>query len=63
MIIEMNAAEQLIYNVVCMGEATNVAPLPPLMANNKPRKVLIIEGGFCSDTRHEEKMMQKLQQH
>ena len=33
------------------------------MPNGNPRTVKIVEGGYCSDTRYEEKLQEKEAQH
>ena len=40
-----------------------VTPLNPTMPNNACRKVWIVEGGYCSDTRYTDKYKRKETQH
>ena len=59
MIVEMTAAEQQIY--VPHDDTTGTA-MPTLTArlhNGRARRIWIVEGGYCSDTRYEDKLKEK----
>ena len=55
MIVEMTAEEQL--------QKQHTEPLPPILPNGSARKVWLVEGGYCADTKYEEKLAEKQQQH
>ena len=60
MVVEMTSTEQRKYANNTRGRThKRLAPL----VGNKARKVWLIEGGYCSDTRYEGKMAEKTQQH
>jgi len=42
---------------------SRLTPLTPVMPNGNPRSIKIVEGGYCSDTRYEEKLQEKGAQH
>ncbi len=42
---------------------SRLPPLTPVMPNGNPRSIKIVEGGYCSDTRYEEKLQEKGAQH
>ena len=42
------------------GLKVKVTPdLPTILSNGKARKIYIVEGGYCNDTRYLEKLQQK----
>lgn len=58
MIVETTIAEGL-----RQSNSFETTPLPPQMPDGKPRRVWIVEGGYCADTRYEGKLQEKEQQH
>ena len=63
MIVEMTASEQQTY---IPFDDTTGATLPTLSAikqDGKARRIWIVEGGYCSDTRYEDKLKEKEDQH
>ncbi len=56
MIVEMTTAEQQQYLRHDDNSGSRVTPLTPVMPNGNPRSIKIVEGGYCSDTRYEEKL-------
>ena len=40
-----------------------MTPLTPMMPSGNPRSIKIVEGGYCSNTRYEEKLQEKGAQH
>ena len=63
MIVEMTAREQ---NQYVPHGATAAAGMPKISAhtpNGKERRIWIVEAGYCSDTRYEEKLQEKEDQH
>ncbi len=63
MIVEMTTAEQHQYLCHDDNSRSRLTPLTPLMPNGNPRSIKIVEGGYCSDTRYEEKLQEKGAQH
>ena len=63
MIVEMTTTEQQQYLRHDVNSGSRQPPLIPVMPNGNPRSVKIVEGGYCSDTRYEEKMQEKGAQH
>jgi len=63
MIVEMTTAEQQQYLRHDDNSGSKMTPLTPMMPNGNPRSVEIVEGGYCSDTRYEEKLQEKGAQH
>ena len=63
MIVEMATAEQQQYLRHDDNSGSRLTPLTPLMPNGNPRSIKIVEGGYCSDTRYEEKLQEKGAQH
>ena len=63
MIVEMTASEQHMYlqHDDTIGE--RLRSLTPYMPDGKARRIWIVEGGYCSDTRYEEKLKEKEAQH
>lgn len=55
LIVEMTAAEQV--------QKQYTEPLPPILPHSSARKVWLVEGGYCADTKYEEKLAEKQQQH
>ena len=55
MIVEMATTEQQQYLRHDDSSGSRLTPLTPLMPNGNPRRIKIVEGGYCSDTRYEEK--------
>jgi len=63
MIVEMTAAEQQQYLRHDDNSGSRLTPLTPVMPNGNPRSIKIVEGGYCPDTRYEEKLQEKEAQH
>ncbi len=63
MIVEMATAEQQQYLRHDDNSESRLTPLTPMMPNGDPRSIKIVEGGYCSDTRYEEKLQEKGAQH
>ena len=63
MIVEMTAAEQQQYLRHDDNSGSRLTPLTPAMPNGNPRSIKIVEGGYCPDTRYEEKLQEKEAQH
>ena len=63
MLLEMTTAEQQQYLRHDDNSGSRLTPLTPLMPNGNPRSIKIVEGGYCSDTRYEEKLQEKGAQH
>ena len=63
MIVEMTEAEQHLYLHHGANSRHTLSDLPANMPNGSPRKVSIVEVGYCSDTRYLEKIQQKEEQH
>ena len=59
MIVEMTTAEQQQYLRHDDNSGSRMTPLTPMMLNGNPRSIKIVEGGYCSDTRYEEKLQEK----
>jgi len=56
MIVEMTMAEQQQYLRHDDSSGSNLTALTPLMPDGNPRSIKIVEGGYCPDTRYEEKL-------
>ena len=63
MIVEMTTTEQQQYLCHDDNSGSRLPPLTPVMPNGNPRSIKIVEGGYCSDTRYEEKLQEKGAQH
>ena len=63
MIVEMTTAEQQQYLRHDDNSGSRMTPLTPMMPSGNPRSIKIVEGGYCSDTRYEEKLQGKGAQH
>ena len=63
MIVEMTTAEQQQYLRHDDNSGSRMTPLTPMMPNGNSRSIKIVEGGYCSDTRYEEKLQEKEAQH
>ncbi len=63
MIAEMTTAEQQQYLHHDDDSGFRLTPLTPMMPNGNPRSIKIVKGGYCSDTRYEEKLQEKGAQH
>ncbi len=59
----MTTAEQQQYLCHDDNSGSRLTPLTPLMPTGDPRSIKIVEGGYCSDTRYEEKLQEKGAQH
>ena len=59
MIVEMTTTEQQQYLRHDDNSGSRLPPLIPVMPNGNPRCVKNVEGGYCSDTRYEEKLQEK----
>ena len=62
MIVEMTTEQQQ-YLRHDDKSGSRLTPLTPMMPNGNPRSIKIVEGGYCSDTRYEEKLQEKGAQH
>jgi len=60
MIVEMTAGEQQRY---LHHDDNSGSRLTPVMPNGNPRSIKIVEGGYCPDTRYEEKLQEQAAQH
>ena len=58
MIVEWTDAERETYMT-----GNPMPTLSPTMQDNRPRKVWIVEGGYCTDTRYMDKLLRKELQH
>ena len=63
MIVEMTASEQHMYLQHDDTTGARLRSLTPYMPDGKARRIWIVEGGYCSDTRYEEKLKEKEAQH
>ena len=63
MIVEMTTAEQQQYMRHDDNSGSRLTPLTSVMPNGNPRSIKIVEGGYCSDTRYDEKLQEKGAQH
>ncbi len=63
MIVEMTAAEQRTYLHHDDTTGATLRTLTAHMPYGKARHIWIVEGGYCSDTRYEEKLKEKEAQH
>ncbi len=63
MIVEMTTAEQQQYLRHDDNSGSRLTPLTPVMPNGNPRSIQIVEGGYCPDTRYEEKLQENKAQH
>ena len=63
MIVEMTTMEQQQYLLHDDNTGSRLTPLTPMMLNGNPRRIKIVEGGYCPDKRYEEKLQEKGAQH
>ena len=58
-IVELTASEQQTY--IPSDNMTGVAlpTLPAIKQDGKDRRIWIVEGGYCSDTRYEDELKEK----
>ena len=63
MIVEMTAAEQQIYTPHDDTTGTAMPTLTACLQNGRARRIWVVEGGYCSDTRYEDKLKEKEGQH
>ena len=63
MIVEMTTAEQQHYLRHDDNSGSRLAALSPMMPDGNARSIKIVEGGYCPDTRYEEKLQEKEAQH
>ena len=63
MIVEMTTTEQQQYLRHDDNSGSRMTFLTPMMPSGNPRSIKIVEGGYCSDTRDEEKLQEKGAQH
>ena len=65
MIVEMTAADQqrYLHHDDNSGSICRLTPLTPVMPSGNPRSIKIVEGGYCPDTRYEEKLQERGAQH
>ena len=62
-IVEMTTTEQQQYLRHDDKSGSRTTPLTSMMPSGNPRSIKIVEGGYCSDTRYEEKLQEKGAQH
>ena len=71
MMVELQQHEQSVYQGAASSTAHSVLPysvllssiIDPQLGHGRQRKIWIVEGGYCVDTRYAEKMAQKNEQH
>ncbi len=63
MTVAMTTAEQQQYLRHDDNSGSRLTPLTPVMPNGNPKSIKIVEGGYCFDTRYEEKLQEKGAQH
>ena len=63
MVVEMTDTEQHTYLPHDTDTGSRLPNLQPTMPSGKARKIMIIEGGYCSDVSYLEKAKEKRQQH
>ena len=61
--MEMPTAEQQQYRRHDDNSGSRLAALPPMMPDGNARSIKTVEGGYCPDTRYEEKLQGKEAQH
>ena len=62
MVVEMTDTEQHMYLPHDTDTGSRLPNLQPTMPSSKPRKIMIVEGGYCSDVSYLEKAKEKGQQ-
>ena len=63
MVVELSETERRRYLPHVADTGHMLPDLPTILSNGKARKVYIVEGGYCSDTRYLEKIQEKELQH
>ncbi len=66
MMVELQEHEQSIYQRAASSTTHSVLPssvIDPRLGSGRQRKIWIVEGGYCADTRYAEKMAEKNEQH
>ena len=62
MMVELQEHEQSIYQRAAGGTPHNILPssvIDPRLGRGRQRKIWIVEGGYCADTRYAEKVTEK----
>jgi len=66
MMVELQEHEQSIYQRAAGSTPHNLLPssvIDPRLGRGRQRKIWIVEGGYCADTRYAEKVAEKNEQH
>ena len=66
MMVELQEQEQSIYQRAAGSTTCSVLPssvIDPRLGRGRQRKIWIVEGGYCADTRYAEKVTEKNEQH
>ncbi len=63
LIVEVTMAEQQQYLRHVDNSGSSLTALTPVMPKGSPRSIKTVEGGYCPDTRYEEKPQEKEAQH
>ncbi len=66
MMVELQELEHSIYQRAAGSMPHNLLPssvIDPRMGHGRQRKIWIVEGGYCADTRYAEKVAEKNEQH
>ena len=63
MVVEMTDSEQHMYLPHDTDTGSRLPNLQPNMPSSKSRKIMIVEGGYCSDVSYLEMAKEKTQQH
>ena len=66
MIVELQEHEQSIYQRAANSTTHRVLPssvIDSRLGRGRQRKIWIVEGGYCADTRYVKKMAEKTEQH
>ena len=63
MVVEITTAEQHVYLRRDKDLVATLHALFPQMPNGPSKRVCIVEGGYCSDTRYTDKVQEKEDQH
>ncbi len=58
MMVELTMAEQQQYLRHDDNSGSRLTASTPVMPNGNPRSIKIVEGGYCPDTRHQEKLQE-----
>jgi len=57
--VELTMAEQQQYLRHDDNSGSRLTASTPVMPNGNPRSIMIVEGGYCPDTRYQEKLQEK----